>query len=95
MATPGLFTPVSMNGHVLVDGGTVNPVPYDLLLDHCDITIAIDVMGSISAESSTTRSLPLRPWFFLYAASRLNGAPTNFTSATILSPFAVSANIRG
>lgn len=45
MAVPGLFTPVEHGGRVLVDGGLVNPVPYDLLLDECDITIAIDVLG--------------------------------------------------
>ena len=53
MAFPGLFTPVSMNGHILVDGGTVNPVPFDLLFDDCDITIAIDVMGSTSVNDQT------------------------------------------
>lgn len=56
MAIPGLFTPVSLNGRVLVDGGMVNPVPYDLLLDDCDITIAIDVMGSASVENHTAPS---------------------------------------
>jgi len=56
MAIPGLFTPVSMNGRILVDGGTVNPVPYDLLFDDCDITIAIDVMGSTSVENQTVPS---------------------------------------
>ena len=51
MAVPGLFTPVQLNGRVLVDGGTVNPVPYNLLWPDCDITIAIDVMGTISIDS--------------------------------------------
>lgn len=45
MALPGVFKPVMIDGRVLVDGGTVNPVPYDLLLDDCDIVIAIDVIG--------------------------------------------------
>lgn len=45
MAIPGLFEPVQRDGHVLVDGGLVNPVPYDLLLDECDLVIAIDVLG--------------------------------------------------
>lgn len=56
MAIPGLFTPVSINGQVLVDGGMVNPVPYDLLFDDCDITIAIDVMGSTPTETSAIPS---------------------------------------
>jgi len=43
MAIPGVFAPVELNGRVLVDGGLVNNVPYDLLQDQCDITIAIDI----------------------------------------------------
>ena len=50
MALPGLFTPVHLGGQVLVDGGTVDPVPWDLLPADCDITVAIDVMGTISPK---------------------------------------------
>lgn len=45
MALPGVFEPVLHEGRVLVDGGTVNPVPFDLLMDRCDIVVAIDVAG--------------------------------------------------
>jgi len=45
IAIPGLFSPVHHRGRVLVDGGLVNPVPYDLLFDECDLVIAIDVAG--------------------------------------------------
>ena len=45
-ALPGIFRPVVLDGRVLVDGGSVNPVPYDLLFDECDIVVAIDVMGT-------------------------------------------------
>ena len=44
-ALPGIFKPVVQNGRVLVDGGCVNPLPYDLIQNDCDIVIAIDVMG--------------------------------------------------
>ena len=50
MALPGLFTPVELNGRVLIDGGTVNPVPFDILADSCDIVIAIDINSGSSAE---------------------------------------------
>lgn len=40
---PGLFTPMKINKKVLIDGGVVNPLPYDLLFGKCDVTIAIDV----------------------------------------------------
>jgi NTE family protein len=43
MAIPGLFRPVELSGRVLVDGGAVNPLPYDLLFDHADIVVGVDV----------------------------------------------------
>jgi NTE family protein len=43
MALPGLFSPVEVDGRVLIDGGTTNPLPYDLLRDSCDIVVAIDI----------------------------------------------------
>ncbi|MHB8068732.1 MAG: patatin-like phospholipase family protein [Desulfobaccales bacterium] len=45
MALPALFEPVQLNGMILIDGGAVNPLPYDLLRQECDLTIAIDVSG--------------------------------------------------
>ena len=45
MGLPGIFKPIVINDQVLVDGGAVNPVPYDIL-DDCDIVIAVNVMGS-------------------------------------------------
>ena len=49
MSLPGIFTPVELNGKILVDGGGVNPVPHDILTD-CDVVIAIDVMGFPEVE---------------------------------------------
>ena len=43
MAIPGLFRPVEHGRCVLIDGGAVNPLPYDLLFDSADIVIAVDV----------------------------------------------------
>jgi NTE family protein len=45
MAMPAVFEPVLLNDKVLIDGGAVNPLPYDLLRKECDLTIAIDVSG--------------------------------------------------
>jgi NTE family protein len=50
MALPGLFTPVEIDGRVLIDGGTVNPVPYDVLREYCDVVIAIDINSGSTAE---------------------------------------------
>jgi NTE family protein len=43
MAIPGLFRPVVFDNDVLIDGGAVNPLPYDLLFDLADIIVAVDV----------------------------------------------------
>jgi NTE family protein len=45
MALPVIFEPVMLNGKVLIDGGAVNPLPYDLIRQECDLLIAIDVSG--------------------------------------------------
>jgi NTE family protein len=45
-ALPGVFPPVKHKDRLLVDGGIINPVPYDLIIDQCDITIAVDVTGN-------------------------------------------------
>ncbi len=45
MALPGVFRPVEIAGRVLVDGGAVNPIPFDVLPKDCDIVIAVDVSG--------------------------------------------------
>jgi len=43
MAVPGVFAPVSIGERVFVDGGVVNLLPYDHLLDRVDITIAVNI----------------------------------------------------
>lgn len=47
MAIPGVFSPVERAGKLLVDGGLVNPLPYNLLRETCDCIIAVDVSGSL------------------------------------------------
>ena len=46
MSIPGLFKPVKDGNTVLVDGGAVNPLPYDTIRTECDVLIAIDVSGA-------------------------------------------------
>lgn len=43
MSVPGVFPPVDREGRVLVDGGLVNQVPYDLLQGECRPVVAVDV----------------------------------------------------
>jgi len=45
IAMPFVFAPMVREGIVLIDGGAVNPLPYDLVQSECDFTIAIDVSG--------------------------------------------------
>ncbi len=44
-ALPGMARPVVLEGRVLIDGGYVNPVPYDVVMNRADITVAVDVTG--------------------------------------------------
>lgn len=57
MSLPGLFSPMSIDGRVLVDGGAVNPVPFDLLPPSCTVTAAIDVLGRRGHEEGAAPSL--------------------------------------
>ncbi len=46
-----------MGENVLIDGGAVNPVPFDLLPGDCDLTIAVDVIGRRDAGPDRMPSL--------------------------------------
>ena len=50
MALPGVFTPVELDGRVLIDGGTVSPLPFDVLMDSCDLVIAVDINSGSPTE---------------------------------------------
>jgi NTE family protein len=45
IAIPGLIEAPRINGRVHVDGGVVNPVPFDKVRDGMDVVVAIDVTG--------------------------------------------------
>ncbi len=47
IAVPGVFSPVTIDGRLLVDGGLVNPIPIaPTLNDATDITIAVNLSGT-------------------------------------------------
>lgn len=50
-ALPAVFRPIRHQGRLLIDGGMVNPVPFDLVCDDADIVIAIDVIGAPEQNS--------------------------------------------
>jgi NTE family protein len=67
MAIPGLIKPVEMEGRFLIDGGAVNPLPYDLLFDRADAVVAVDVtVGGRSRE----RRLPT-PFESMFGATQI------------------------
>jgi NTE family protein len=55
MGLPGLFTPVKYGERILIDGGGVNPVPWDVL-DECDVIVAVDVLGYAESVSDSPPS---------------------------------------
>ncbi len=59
MAIPGVFAPVSMDNHLLVDGGLVNNFPADVLEEMgADIIIGVDVSDRDTIHDGETLSLP-------------------------------------
>ena len=53
---PGVFDPVTVGGRVLVDGGIINPLPFELLKKKCGVVIAIDVMSDNHKKRGHVRS---------------------------------------
>ncbi|MDR6953550.1 NTE family protein [Ancylobacter sp. 3268] len=67
LAIPGLIRPVVHGGHTLVDGGAVNPLPFDLLRLRADKVLAVDITGGHGGE---TRGVP-RPFDAMFAALQI------------------------
>lgn len=55
ISIPGVFAPYEIGGRVLVDGGVVNPVPFELLEGLADYIVAIDVAGSGAMEPGESK----------------------------------------
>jgi NTE family protein len=45
IAIPGLMRAVKIGGRLLIDGGAVNPLPFDHLIGRADVIVAADVTG--------------------------------------------------
>lgn len=45
IALPGFLTPRIADDRLLIDGAIVNPLPFDRLSGHVDVTVAVDVTG--------------------------------------------------
>jgi NTE family protein len=45
-AIPAVFMPVKIGEKIMIDGGIINPVPYEHLAGLADIVIAVDAVGA-------------------------------------------------
>lgn len=70
IAIPGMFQPVMLDGRVLIDGGTTNPLPYDKLAGQADVIVAVDVFGAPMAERTDMPSM----WESLYITVLVMGS---------------------
>ncbi len=52
-ALPSMARPVVLEGRVLIDGGYVNPLPYDVVMGRGDLTVAVDVTGDPQRRPGT------------------------------------------
>lgn len=77
IAIPGIFSPVQVGEHLLVDGGIVKPVPADVALAQgADIVIAVNVTAdpnrplTRSRRSLTPLGRRLAPYFLTFGLAR-------------------------
>jgi NTE family protein len=70
VALPTLMRPVVLGGRVLVDGGAINPLPFEMLRDAADVVVAVDVSGEPVEER---RDIP-NPWECLFATLTVMGS---------------------
>ena len=66
MALPVLFQPVQIDGRVLIDGGLVNPLPFDLIAGEADLTVAVDASGAPTRRAG--QATP-KAWEALFASN--------------------------
>jgi NTE family protein len=67
MAVPGLVQPVAFEGRALIDGGAVDPLPYDTLFEACERVVACDVIGGPVGDG---RAAP-GPFEAMFSASQI------------------------
>jgi NTE family protein len=66
-AIPGLVRPVLHEGRVLIDGGAINPLPFDVIEGECDIVVAVDVIGGLPVP---TKPVP-DPWEAMFGSLQI------------------------
>jgi NTE family protein len=70
-ALPAWARPVIRDGRVLIDGGYVNPVPFDIVKDRADLTVAVDVTGDTRPRGGVKVGMVPRPFEAMTGAAQL------------------------
>jgi NTE family protein len=52
IALPTIMRPVRHDGHILVDGGATNPLPFEHLRGRADVIVAVEISGPPTAARS-------------------------------------------
>jgi NTE family protein len=75
ISVPGMFTPVRINGRILVDGGLVNPVPVSVARSMgANIVIAVDLSHDVVASKAPkTAPKPVEENAIVQTLSRMGG----------------------
>ena len=66
-AIPGIIRPVLHERRVLIDGGAINPLPFDAVESESDIVIAVDVIGGLPVP---TKPVP-DPWEAMFGSLQI------------------------
>jgi NTE family protein len=75
VALPGLLPPVTMDGHLLVDGGVMNNLPVDVMAaEGRGPIIAVDVAGAIDLRAFDERYGERSVWQLI--GQRMRGSPS-------------------
>jgi NTE family protein len=61
-ALPALLKPVAIGKRILIDGGFVNPTPFDILAEHTDVTLAVDVTGGKGPRTTGKMPSSIETW---------------------------------
>jgi NTE family protein len=56
-ALPALVKPVEIGHRVLIDGGFVNPLPYDVIKGEADVIAAVDLSGAPTGKDGQSPSM--------------------------------------
>lgn len=72
ISIPSVFQPVRRDGMVLIDGGTVNPLPLNRVRrEEGDLLVAVDVSAPFGADPTTRANASLNYYKVLIASSQI------------------------